>query len=345
MPEVVWQNAGDCDRRVFRDMLGSFMTGVTIVAARAADGSTRAFTANSFTSVSLDPPLILVCLAKASLSYDVFSTVPEFSVSILGDSQRELSSVFATRGAAKEDALRSLSVNDSPYVNGALAVMLCSRRELIDAGDHMILLGDVTKFTTGAGLPLGFFKGGYVSLGLVERQLERLSSPLVVGGLLDVDGQVLLCRRPGSPHWEIPRRAAAQGEPHSKLLEDLFTRLGAPAQSSFLYSLFQELGDRHMTLIFSMESTRADLRQAPEEGVEIGYFGEADEPWKLVRGAMSEGLLQRFFRERAAGCFGLYYDTSDGGRVSPLGGKGMHWTQWLPESSATPTLSATRQGF
>lgn len=321
------------------------MTGVTVVAATAPDSSPRAFTANSFTSVSLDPPLILVCLAKSSLSYDVFYAATEFSVSILGDWQRDVSSMFATRGAAKEEALKALPIRGSPYVDGALAVMLCDRRELVDAGDHVILLGDVKSFTTSAGQPLGFFKGGYISFGLAERQLERLSSSLVVGGLLEVDGRVLLCRRPGAPHWEIPRRAAAQGEPHSKLLEGLFSRLGVAAQSSFLYSLFQDEGDSHMTMVFSMERTAADIPGPPADGVEVGFFGETDEPWTLVSGAMSEGLLQRFFRERAADCFGVYYDTSDGGRVSPLGGKGTHWTQWLSERPAMPASSSTRQGF
>lgn len=345
MPEVAWQSAADCDRRMFRDMLGSFMTGVTVVAANAADGSPRAFTANSFTSVSLDPPLVLVCLAKSSQSYDVFSRTQEFSVSILGDWQRDVSSIFATRGAAKEEALRALPVDGAPFVDGALAVMLCSRRDLIDAGDHVILLGAVTRFSTAAGQPLGFFKGGYVSFGLVERQLERLSSSLVVGGLLDVDSRILLCRRSGSPFWEIPRKAVAQGQPHSKLLEGLFAGLGVAAQSTFLYSLFQEEADRHTTLIFSMECAPTDLARPSDDGVEVGFFSEQEEPWKLVRGAMSEGLIQRFFRERAAGCFGVYYDTSDGGRVSPLGGKGTHWTQWLPHPSASPTSSTKPQGL
>lgn len=345
MADVAWQSAADCDRRMFRDMLGSFMTGVTVVAANASDGSPRAFTANSFTSVSLDPPLILVCLAKTSASYDVFSEAREFSVSVLGDWQRDVSTIFATRGASKEDALKALPVEGSPYVGGGLAIMMCSPREFIDAGDHVILLGDVKRFSTAPGQPLGFFKGGYVSFGLAERQLERLSSSLVVGGLLDMDGRVLLCRRPGAPFWEIPCKAAAQGEPHSKLLESLFVRLGVAAQSSFLYSLFQEEGDRHMTLVFSMEAGSSGVVLPSEEGVEIGYFSEADEPWKLVRGTMSEGLIQRFFRERAAGCFGVYYDTSDGGRVSPLGGRGTHWTQWLLDRPASPASSHTQQGI
>lgn len=324
-----WQSASDCDRRTFRDMLGSFMTGVTVVATTADDGSARAFTANSFTSVSLDPPLILVCLAKSSSNCGVFEGANQFSVSILGEWQREISNVFARPGPAKDDALKALPVDGAPFVEGALSIMQCRRREVVDAGDHVILLGEVDKFASAVGQPLGYFKGGYVSFGLAEQQLERVAAPLVVGGLLDIEGKVLLCRRPGSPYWEIPFKSAAQGEPHSELLETLFKSLGVSAQSSFLYSLFQEEGDRYTKLVFSMEMTDPGVPLSPPQGIEVRLFEEAEQPWTLVKGSMIEGLLHRYFRERAVGTFGTYYDTRDGGRISPVGKDSTHWTQWL----------------
>jgi len=84
-----WIDIANCDNRAFRNMLGAFLTGVTVVATRAPSGQIRAFTANSFTSVSLDPPLVLVCLAKTSTSTEIFSNCRTFGISILGDWQRD----------------------------------------------------------------------------------------------------------------------------------------------------------------------------------------------------------------------------------------------------------------
>lgn len=161
MPHGTWVNAESCDRRVLRDMLGSFMTGVTVVAARNEDGAPSALTANSFTSVSLDPPLILVCLAKSSRSAGVFSRAERFSVNILGGWQRDLSAAFASRSHAKDVALEALTPGSPPTVDGSLATIACTQHQVVDAGDHIILIGGVTEFTSKAGEPLGYFRGAY----------------------------------------------------------------------------------------------------------------------------------------------------------------------------------------
>lgn len=330
-----WVDAQSCDRRVFRDMLGSFMTGVTVVAARDEHGAASAFTANSFTSVSLDPPLILVCLAKAAASAGVFSRAERFSVNILGDGQRDLSAAFASRSAAKEAALNRLTPANPPVLDGSLANMVCERRQVVDAGDHLILIGGVTEFRTGAGQPLGYFHGGYVGFGLAVQTLEQLAVPLRVGGLLEQDGRVVLCRRAGAAHWEVPSAPLKTGEQHSALIGKLFARLGIAASPSFLYSVFQEEGEAHTTMVFTTEATAGISCGVLEDGTQTATFGVEDEPWNLVRGAMMQGMLQRFFRERAAGCFGIYYDTADGGRVAPLGSRPQPWAEWQPEARAT----------
>lgn len=204
-----WVEAIDCDRRLFRDMLGSFMTGVTVVATRAADGSARAFTANSFTSVSLDPPLVLVCLAKSSGSFDVFTQADGFSISVLGAGQRDVSTGFAARDpAVKAAALARLADRPVPYVESSLATILCDRDRVIDAGDHVILLGAVRRFQAGGGQPLGYFRGAYVGFGPAVGEREQPGAPPVVGGLPERDGKVVPCRRPGAAHRDLPDLSA-----------------------------------------------------------------------------------------------------------------------------------------
>lgn len=333
MPDSDWVDALSCDRRLFRDMLGSFMTGVTVVAARDVDGSPCAFTANSFTSVSLDPPLILVCIAKSAASADTFSRIERFSVNILGDWQRDLSTAFASRSPAKDAALMTLTAASPPVLDGSLANMVCTRRQVVDAGDHIILIGGVGEFRTTVGQPLGFFRGGYVGFGLAMRSLEQLAVPLHVGGLLEHDGRVVLCRRAGASHWQVPSAPLQVGEQHSMLIGKVFDRLGITARPSFPYSVFQEEGESHTTMIFSTEAVGDFDCGVLEDGTETASFGVEDEPWSLVRGAMMQGMVQRFFRERAAGCFGIYCDTADGGLVAPIGSKPRHWTEWRPEGT------------
>ena len=106
----------------FRKALGNFATGVTVVATRTDEGEVRAFTANSFTSVSLDPALVLVCLAKSSASLGIFSAAEHFSINVLNSEQREISNAFASREAeVKIAASAKMPFSDAHYVGGALS--------------------------------------------------------------------------------------------------------------------------------------------------------------------------------------------------------------------------------
>ncbi|WP_250527352.1 flavin reductase family protein [Caballeronia sp. GAWG2-1] len=160
-----WTDIADSSAQAFRRVLGSFMTGVTVVACRGAGGDVRAFTANSFTSVSLEPALVLVCLLKSSPSVAMFATAKSFSISILQEQQRDISKGFASRDPEiKAASARSLIGELTPYVADSLAVLECAPHQTVDAGDHIILLGRVQRFIAADGTPLGFFRGAYVGV-------------------------------------------------------------------------------------------------------------------------------------------------------------------------------------
>lgn len=160
-----WLAIPGTDNFTLRKAFGKFATGVTVVATRLEDGQTRAFTANSFTSVSLDPALVLVCLLKSSGSYEEFKRASSYSISILADNHRDLSSAFASRDSeVKADASTKLSDELVPHVSDCLAAFECTPYQMIDAGDHLIMLGRVVRFRTAEGAPLGFFSGKYVNI-------------------------------------------------------------------------------------------------------------------------------------------------------------------------------------
>ena len=157
-----WVTNAHEDAKILRQAFGAFATGVTVVATEDASGERRAFTANSFTSVSLDPALILVCIGKNSSSLKHFETAASFSVSVLADHQHEISGHFASRDpAVKLAALNSLAPEKAPYVEGALVNFICDMHNVVDAGDHMILIGEIRKFLCNEGEALGFHRGRY----------------------------------------------------------------------------------------------------------------------------------------------------------------------------------------
>lgn len=155
----------EADKQALRAAFGSFATGVTIVTTRQADGTPRGFTANSFTSVSLDPPLLLVCLGTSALSCDSFAAADHFAVSILAENQRSISGLFASKSPDKFSQARwTAGPEGMPLIDGALASFTCTRHQIVEAGDHLILIGQVMSHTSRAGNPLGYFRGSYTDV-------------------------------------------------------------------------------------------------------------------------------------------------------------------------------------
>jgi len=147
-----------------RSAFGSYVTGVTVVTARSSAGEPVGFTANSFTSVSLDPALLLVCIGKGLSSYEVFSKADNFAVNILGSEQKQLAERFASYKGKRFDGIdwQSSSLN-SPLLGGSCAWFDCSVFTRVDAGDHEVLIGNIHNFTDLGENGLGYFRHEYFS--------------------------------------------------------------------------------------------------------------------------------------------------------------------------------------
>ena len=157
-----------------RSALGKFMTGVVVVTTRTADGQPVGFTANSFTSVSLDPPLILVCPGKTLSSYQCFANCSWFAISILSAQQEAVSNTFASKSIDRFSQVAwSQDANRVPLIDGALAHLSCRTSQVIEAGDHCILLGQVTEISAMDGSGLGFHNGRYFTLPEPEQPVKR----------------------------------------------------------------------------------------------------------------------------------------------------------------------------
>lgn len=151
------------DARTLRDALGCFATGVTIMTANDATGQPVGLTANSFTSVSLDPPLLLACIAKSATSSEVFKSAETFAVNVLHIGQQPTSIRFSRRD---EDRFGSTpwepGLKGTPVLTGSLATFECARHAVHDGGDHIILIGQVerARFEPRRD-PLLYFRGKY----------------------------------------------------------------------------------------------------------------------------------------------------------------------------------------
>lgn len=154
------------DQRAFRDTLGCFATGVCIVSATDKEGRPVGLTVNSFTSVSLDPPLVLFCLDNRSESLTAFLEAPGFALSILSADQQALSNRFARDPAATRwDGVAAVTgKGGAPLIQGALAALDCSLHAIHPGGDHTILVGRVLGYANQKGAPLLYYRGAYAAL-------------------------------------------------------------------------------------------------------------------------------------------------------------------------------------
>lgn len=156
----------DIDPIKFRNAAGQFMTGVTVVTTLDAEGERAGLTANSFTSVSLDPPMVLVCIGNDTSTVEAFEAGNGFVVHILSEGQRDVSMQFAAKGIDRFEGLDvSEGFNGLPVVAGALATFECSNAHLYEGGDHLIFVGKVEQLSTGDidEPALGYFRGRYIS--------------------------------------------------------------------------------------------------------------------------------------------------------------------------------------
>ncbi|MUK90645.1 flavin reductase [Ornithinibacillus sp. L9] len=146
--------------RDFRDAMGKFATGITIVAMRDNQIGVKAMTVNAFMSISLDPELIAISIDKKASMHDRFKLSTSFGVSVLSEQQKEASMVYAKQ-IKKEKDIPFISLDGAPVLEDSLTSLSCKVSDLVEAGDHTIVIAEVTSLSMNNGEPLLFFEGKY----------------------------------------------------------------------------------------------------------------------------------------------------------------------------------------
>ncbi|MDH4441495.1 MAG: flavin reductase family protein [Rhizobium sp.] len=298
------------DPRALRNAFGAFLTGVTVVTTRNAAGEPIGFTANSFTSVSLDPPLLLVCLAKTSRNFDAVTCSTGFAVNILSEAQKDVSNTFAR---PVEDRFAAVSWREgphgSPVFTDVSAWFDCSTHQVVEAGDHVILIGQVEAFEDTGLAGLGYARGGYFSPALLDKALlAGQDMPQTLAAVAERDGKVLLLEAPD----DTLRLPSIEIESGADSVDALFGHLcdlcRLPVAPGLVYSIYEDTQARRQHVIY-----RATLGEGSIEGAKL-YPVDAM-PLERVADRATRDVLTRYAQESSLGNFGVYVGNQEKGRV------------------------------
>lgn len=303
------------DPRALRNAFGAFLTGVTVVTTTDAEGHPIGFTANSFASVSLDPPLLLVCLAKRSYNYETMTGAKGFAVNILAEDQETVSNTFAR---PSDDRFATVGwvpgPHGSPVLEGAAAWFDCAAHEIVDAGDHAILIGRVEAFADAGDNGLGYARGTYVKPGtLAEAVAAAAQGQAIVGAVIERDGAVLLLGPEDGP-LALPETSLAEANDPAALRAHLLRATGLPTHVGFVYSVYEDRATHRQHIVYRCDAGFG----APT----TGSFVPLDAlPFERIPDGPTRDILRRFAAESALGNFSVYFGNEAGGRTHPLGKK------------------------
>jgi flavin reductase (DIM6/NTAB) family NADH-FMN oxidoreductase RutF len=308
-------NEPEFDGRDLRRAFGNFATGVTVVTTVDEAGNPCGFTANSFTSVSIDPPLLLVSIAKTAYGCDVFTHSRGFAVNILARNQRELSNRFAAAGTDKFAGLDWHGAQSgSPVINDVVAWFDCAHHEQVDAGDHIILIGRVLQYAYNTDTPLGFCRGAYVSFGLTPKMLQMLSSPghLQVGAIIESNGKILLEQNPKSGKLFLPAADSVGDAESGKGLLGKLASAGIKVDLPFTYAVFHNDAHRFVYYLGELVSISDAI-----ETRDLRFHEFDNITWEEINDPAIISMLERFIREKRLGNYQVFIGDHEQGEFHP----------------------------
>jgi flavin reductase (DIM6/NTAB) family NADH-FMN oxidoreductase RutF len=317
---------GEVDPIALRRALASFLTGVTVVTTVDASDRPRGMTANSFTSVSLDPPLMLVCIDRVAGSHGAFQAADGFVVNVLADSQVDVAQRFASKRPDKFVGLITTSGQfGAPILEESVAWLDCQTYDRRTVGDQTVLIGQVVRFARYARRPLGLCQGGYVSLS-PEKTLDEIgvSSGTTIAWVIELAGEVPLA--PRGAGWTLPstRPTRAQLDDRS-MRASAFAAVGLDVDVPLLFSVYDDKG--RLTLVYRAHAS--DPAAEVKEGVTL--FPATQMPWVGIEEDHTTSVLRRYLCERAVDRYGIYTGSAESGRVAAVGPDIRGWDDYIQE--------------
>jgi flavin reductase (DIM6/NTAB) family NADH-FMN oxidoreductase RutF len=297
------------DPRELRNAFGSFMTGVTVVTAVRKTGEKVGFTANSFTSVSMDPPLLLVCPANKLSSFEVFEQCEHFGVSILAEDQQHASNTFAgSKGDRFAEVAWSEDAFGTPMIEGAVTQFSCSAFQKVPAGDHLMLVGKVEAFTSNEKLGLGYAKGGYFSLGMEHKAEEvALHSAGQVGALIECNDKLLVQKT--DKGYTLPVIDMAKGRSSHETLSAFVSKIEPECEVGQVFSVYEKASTGNFVAFYRVESANETQHEQYEYVPFTALSGMQFVSQDL------HSMVSRLVSEKQNGVFRLYFGDEAKGDV------------------------------
>lgn len=288
-----------------RRAFGRFMTGVTVVTTRDATGAPVGFTANSFTSVSLDPPLLLVCPGRHLSRFETFRTASRFGISILAEGQEAVSNLFASgAGDRFSHCDWEAGAEGIPLIAGRSAGFVCDTHQVVEAGDHIVLMGRVRALDDAGRAGLGYGPEGYFTRAQDRAGGPERPGPTRVSALLEDGARLYLTEDLDLPTIAVP----STNTPLNALVAGLAAR-GIRADLETVYAVYDEAGPVGRRIVFRgrAQGGLPGLTAWPLAGLQ-----DLSVPDPALK-----SLLARFVREHGAQEFGFYIGTAEQGDIVP----------------------------
>lgn len=293
------------DPKALRGAFSRYMTGVTVVTGLSPEGEKVGFTANSFTSVSLDPPLLLVCPGNHLSSFAVFQAATKFGVSILAEGQEDVSNMFASsKGDRFAQCDWTCPTGDIPLITGRAAGFICDTHSSLPMGDHQILIGEIKHFDQADVPGLGYGPDGYFSQGKERLAQAPGGGPITAGILLEQGQDIFLDKDMTPPLVEV-----AAGQSPLKAMQAALDARGIKASPDVVYAVYDDAGlGRRIVFRGTVKRVPAEMRRLPIAALST----------LQIKDAALQSLLTRFAQEHATQSFGFYLGDQDSGDVMPM---------------------------
>ncbi|MDA1237731.1 MAG: CoA transferase [Proteobacteria bacterium] len=305
------RKAADQKKYALREAFSRFATGVTVVTTSQEDGTPRGFTANSFTSVSLDPPLLLVCIDKTAHSFSTFIESKHFAINILSESQKNVSGLFASKEVTKFEKIGwKYGVSGVPLLAGVIAHFVCETHRSVDAGDHVVLIGKVLDHKLFDGNPLGYFSGNYFSISKEHSLMDAatLSGEIKIGGVLSRGDEVLLSINSDNS-LTVP--SAPRSNMTKNGLSEALLGMGLRLHLNFVYAIYRDT-ETGVHSIFYKGQVEGEASRG------LKYYKLDKIPLGRITLPAERSMLERYIEEFRHGSFGFYEGSEQEGIVREL---------------------------
>lgn len=293
--------------------LSNFVSGVTIVTTMDTDERPFGFTCSSFTSVSLSPPLVSICIDKSRRSYDVFARTDTFAVNILSEKQGHLARHFASPIANKFDGISYSDKHGCPSLSGVMTVMQCEVYRRIELGDHLMLVGLVKSSHFRNEKALGYVSGGFLRPGL-DFSGVNATHGISVGWLIEHNESIILSSNIDEEKgYSLPAAEMPNAKNTTKaLLASATKALSANIEIGFLYSVTDVPNESTTRFVYT-----ASLLEDPYLKPGLQWYQISNLPWEKLD-SISTTILKRYLKERQEDHFGLFI-TLEEGKVAKIG--------------------------